>query len=83
MRPMTLAERLYTLRGAGFDEFEKAAGLIVALTEALQQNVEWFRAYAEGHEAKGDSAKAQRNRDRADFNEAAIARANVEMEFDE
>ena len=50
----------------------KAADAIQMLALALKQNAEWFRGYADGHEAKGDTDKAKRNRDREQFNLAAL-----------
>jgi hypothetical protein len=48
---------------------------IAKLEAALRQADEWFRAYAQGHYAKGDWDKAKRNHDRADYcNRAALGR---------
>jgi hypothetical protein len=43
------------------------------LEAALRQSAEWFQGYADGHTAKGDTDKAKRNQDRADFCSAALA----------
>jgi hypothetical protein len=74
-------------RGPGNDVFcaEVAQGVVTALVAknarvaelegALRQAEEWFRAYAQGHYAKGDCDKAKRNHDRADYcNRAALGR---------
>lgn len=40
---------------------------VIAAKIALQQAEAWFQDYADGHTAKGDADKAQRNQSRADF----------------
>lgn len=39
---------------------------IARLKTALKNARDWFQGYADGHAAKGDADKAQRNQDRAD-----------------
>jgi len=63
-------------------DFEQIANarLIAAapdLLEALKSAAEWFQGYADGHAAKGDADKAERNQDRADACRVAIAKAEV------
>jgi len=45
----------------------EAAARITELEAALEQSREWFQQYADSHAAKGDTDKAKRNQDRADF----------------
>lgn len=52
---------------------EAAEARAMALLEALRQCAEWFDSYAASHTAKGDTDKAKRNADRAEFARAAIA----------
>jgi hypothetical protein len=42
------------------------------LREVVEQARDWFQQYADGHKAKGDTDKAQRNQDRADFCASAL-----------
>ena len=42
------------------------------MREALNQSAEWFQGYADGHTAKGDTDKARRNQNRADFCRKAL-----------
>ena len=56
-------------------ELDVAEARVAELEGALRQADEWFRAYAQGHYAKGDWDKAKRNHDRADYcNRAALGR---------
>ena len=48
---------------------------IEAVRSALVQCRRWFQGYADGHTVKGDTDKAQRNQDRADFAERAALTA--------
>ena len=49
------------------DEIERLRAYNARLREALAQSRDWFQQYADGHAAKGDTDKAKRNQDRADF----------------
>ena len=53
--------------GSYIDASAKAAARITELEAALEQSREWFQQYADSHTAKGDTDKAKRNQDRADF----------------
>jgi hypothetical protein len=45
----------------------EAAATITALRQALLQAQDWFQQYGNGHQTKGDTDKAKRNYDRAEF----------------
>jgi hypothetical protein len=49
-----------------------AEARVKALEEALWQCAYWFQEYEASHTAKGDTDKAKRNQDRADFARAAL-----------
>jgi hypothetical protein len=60
---------------SAIDALAAAEARVAELEGALRQADEWFRAYAQGHYAKGDWDKAKRNHDRADYcNRAALGR---------
>jgi surface antigen len=40
---------------------------VAGLIDAMRQAEEWFRAYGQGHDAKGDTDRTKRNHDRANF----------------
>lgn len=71
-------EKLATVRISEIGLEALASQMTLALleakrrAEALEQAAEWFQQYADSHTAKGDTDKAKRNQDRADFCRAAL-----------
>ena len=64
---MQVTEKLGVPRGllsALLARIERAEARVKALEEALADCASWFKEYGDGHTAKGDADKAQRNYDR-------------------
>jgi hypothetical protein len=71
----TLASLSKAVVDGSLRKVERVEARVAELEGALRQADEWFRAYAQGHYAKGDWDKAKRNHDRADYcNRAALGR---------
>jgi hypothetical protein len=60
-------DEAHGLLNANEDSHRATEARVEQLEGSLSQAGKWFRAYGQGHDAKGDIDKAKRNHDRADF----------------